>query len=72
MALTAKRLRELLSYDAMTGDFIRRVSLSPRTAIGSKAGCVDHKGYRQIRVDGKRYAAHRLAFLYQTGVWPGD
>lgn len=61
--LTAERLRHVLQYEPLTGVFTRR-------ATGEIAGSVDTDGYRRIRVDGRKYQAGRLAFLYVTGAWP--
>jgi len=68
--LTQKRLKELLKYDPETGIFTWLVANSPRVEVGDEAGCLDPHGYRQIRVDGKQYRAHRLAFLYIEGYFP--
>jgi hypothetical protein len=69
--LTSNRLRELLNYDPESGVFRWLV---PR-GRGVKAGDITgtHKstaGHIQINVDGRRYQAHRLAWLYMTGSWP--
>lgn len=69
MRPTAERVREVLSYDPLTGVFLWRVSPSNNTPAGSVAGA-DCEGYRIIRVEGGRYKAHRLAWLYVTGEWP--
>lgn len=65
--LTAERLRELLHYDLETGVFTRLTRQGG--PIGSVAGGVDG-GYSRMRVDGVKYLAHRLAWLYVKGVWP--
>ena len=67
--LTAERVRELLVYDLETGDFVRRVTQGSARA-GAAAGTLDSKGYVRIRVDGRKYAAHRLAWLWMKGKWP--
>lgn len=68
-ALTRERLAALLIYDPATGQFIRRVTVANATA-GSVAGAANKKGYIDIRIDGRSFKAHRLAFLYMTGRWP--
>jgi hypothetical protein len=72
--LTAERLRELLTYDRLTGDFYwrsasqvtkgRRVDLA-----GRKAGTVQ-KHRVAIWIGKRSYSAHRLAWLYEHDVWP--
>jgi hypothetical protein len=69
--LTAKRLRELLSYEPKTGIFRWLVKASRNTIIGSIAGTVNSLGYVQIRLLGKQsFYGHRLAWLHMTGEWP--
>lgn len=70
--LTVERLRELFRYDCETGEFIRIAATCPRYAgdVGKRAGSPDGLGYRQIRIDGKLYRCHRLAWLYVFGEWP--
>lgn len=66
-----QRLLELLDYDAVSGIFTRKISLSNRSPVGSVAGSIN-KGYCLICVEGKRHAAHRLAWFYIHGAWPTD
>lgn len=69
--LTLARLRELLVYDPISGVF-RWIARAGRCRAGDIAGCDDGQGYVVIRIDGKPYKAHRLAWLYMTGEWPED
>lgn len=68
-ALTAVRLRELLTYDPLTGVFRWRVDRRGTAFAGTVAGTLSC-GYWSIGVDGVIYRAHRLAWLYVYGVWP--
>ena len=67
--LTAEYVRSFLNYDSKTGIFIW---IAPRYGItvGKIAGSSHHSGYRTIRMNGKVYQQHRLAWLYITGKWP--
>jgi hypothetical protein len=67
--LTQQRLRELFSYDPETGNFTRRLAVS-KCQPGEKAGWLCGAGYLEIRVDCRRYLAHRLVWLYVFGRWP--
>lgn len=70
--VTATRLRHLLAYDADSGVFTWRVSRTGRYAKpGATAGHISAEGYVVIGVDGRVYKAHRLAWLYVHGIWPG-
>jgi hypothetical protein len=68
--LTQERLKEFLHYDPITGILIRKVTTSRRAKAGDIAGCKSKAGYIEIRVDGKLYRAHRLAWLYEKGYFP--
>jgi hypothetical protein len=39
---------------------------------GAVAGSRMPKGYMTIKLDGRRYLAHRLAWLYVHGEWPPE
>jgi hypothetical protein len=69
--LDAKRVRELFDYDMDTGGFIRRVRAG-RMLAGSVAGwkCGAAPGHIYLDIDGHKYKAHRIAWLYVTGAWP--
>jgi hypothetical protein len=66
--LTYDHLRHALDYNADTGQFVWRNPSSDKMKPGQSAGTIER--YLQIRLGGKRYLAHRLAWLYMTGAWP--
>lgn len=74
--LTQERLREVLSYDPITGiwPWVKRPSPCSRVRPGDVAGSVfvtESVGpYLRIQLDGVSYFAHRLAWFWMTGEWP--
>jgi hypothetical protein len=70
--LTVERLRELLEYTPETGVFLWRANRRGGAKAGEVAGIIHAKGYRFVKLDGERYSAHRLAWLYMTGHWPAE
>lgn len=72
LPITQDRLKELLHYDPETGVFTWLVRPSSQVTPGSVAGSESRRGYRSISVDGHKYLAHRLAFVYMTGASPID
>tara|TARA_R110000744_G_scaffold194735_1_gene313664 strand:+ start:272 stop:757 length:486 start_codon:yes stop_codon:yes gene_type:complete len=68
--ITQERLKELLSYNTATGDFTWLVDRNAGSYAGDTAGTLMNKGYIHIKVDGKMYLGHRLAWLYIHGSIP--
>lgn len=60
--LTVERLRDLVTYDPLTGVFTSR-----RT--GKSLGSGSDR-YIVLKLDGRQYYGHRLAWLYTKGEWP--
>ena len=70
--LNQQQLKELLNYNSQTGIFHW---VKHRRGLNTNllAGGLTTDGYIQLWVNGKKYLAHRLAWLYVHGVWPkGD
>lgn len=53
----------LLSYSAETGELRWKHT-------GAMAGRVNHDGYVQVSIKGKRYQAHRLCWMLANGAFP--
>ena len=67
--MTSDELKEILSYDASTGIFRRKVGLFPNREAGDIAGSTC-EGFVCIKIQNKTYKTHRLAWLYVYGKWP--
>lgn len=68
------RLKERLKFDANTASFIWLHCADAGEKFnqqweGRKAGSKDRKGQLIITVDGKKYRATDLLWLYSTGQW---
>lgn len=80
--ITQDRLKQLFDYDAGTGEFRflprarsefatdRAFSIFKTKCQGKVAGWGHVAGYISIRIDGRDYLAHRLAWLWMTGALP--
>jgi hypothetical protein len=70
--LTAEELRRVLHYNPETGRFTWLVKTNSRgggVKVGDAAGYRDGD-YCHIRIGGRLYKAHRLAWFYVYGKWP--
>jgi len=67
--ITRAKLKKILDYDRETGVFKWLVSPTSTVRAGDVAGKNRH-GYILIGFQGKKYFAHRLAWLYIYGEWP--
>ena len=80
MSLTQARLKALLDYDPETGVFTWRERVDARPQwnghyAGTTAGGIDkrpRRSYLKIRIGGKLFYSHRLAWLWMTGYWPAE
>ena len=69
------RLKQVLHYAPETGQFTRLLDPVSRECdrkrwAGKPAGKLDGGGYVEIFIDGARYKAHRIAWLFVTGEEP--
>lgn len=67
--LSAEFVRSILNYDPQTGIMMWIRTISNRA---QKGHIVVYKtnGYAAVRICGKLYRVHRLAWLIMTGSWP--
>jgi HNH endonuclease/AP2 domain len=69
--ITYAELVDILSYEETSGKFVWRKKVGKgKHMVGDSAGCVKKCGYVHICVHGRKYQAHRLAWLYVHGKWP--
>lgn len=61
--LTQGKLKTLVTYCPDTGDLTRNLT-------GLDECVVNRDGYKVMWVNGKRLAAHKIAYIYMTGKYP--
>lgn len=69
--ITLEDAKKRVRYDADSGKFYW-VSARKSQQIGAEIGYVEKNGYIRIRINGVRYLAGRLAYLFMTGHFPGE
>jgi HNH endonuclease len=67
--MTHEYLSGILKYKPHTGKFFWIVDKG-KVEAGEEAGTKGRRGYVDIKIDGRSYLAHRLAWLYMTGEFP--
>ncbi|MDD1626201.1 MAG: HNH endonuclease [Methylococcaceae bacterium] len=75
MNIVHAELKEFLYYDGADNigvfTWLKRNGRGNRNRVGGIAGSLDKvTGYITIRIMGKNYQAHRLAWFYIHGIWP--
>ena len=68
--ISPERIRREISYDPDTGLFTWLVRACGRCKHGPFSGTADTAGYYRVKVLGRSYAAHRLAWALTYGEWP--
>lgn len=68
--LSIERLRQVLRYEAETGNFYWIYRDTHKSNLGKNASIVRSHGYLNICIDGNYYYTHRLAWFYSHGEWP--
>lgn len=68
--ITQARLHELLDYNPKTGVFVWKAVTTNRVKVGDIAGTISTQGYRVIGVDGYRWKAAVIAWVYMKGRMP--
>ncbi|OZY45839.1 HNH endonuclease [Pseudomonas lundensis] len=69
---TRDQVAEILEYDPVTGVLTWRVP--PRThprLLNQPAGSIA-RGYLTVKIDGRRYRGHHIAWLLTHGEWPNQ
>lgn len=69
MSINVCELKSCLNYNPIDGAFVWLVDRG-KAKTGHVAGCLRPDGYRYVSVSGRRFLAHRLAFLFMTGSMP--
>jgi hypothetical protein len=69
ITIPLERLQKALAYDPHTGVVTWKEDRGGRPA-GSIAGSLKPTGYRHVRVDGRMFQEHRVAWALHYGEWP--
>ena len=70
--ITQHRLREVFDYNPNNGRLVSRAARGPRV-VGKEVGTLNKRwGYLYVWLDGKFHRAHRLVWLWHTGIWPTE
>ena len=68
--LSVSALRKLLEYNPKTGSLRWKVDIGPRARAGNEAGHLIASGHQYVKINGIRYASHRIIWGLYAGEWP--
>lgn len=71
LKLSAELIKTLLDYDADTGVLTWKSGIAG-VPSGARAGHETRRGYIEVKIFGRRYKAHRLAWLHYFGEQPSS
>jgi len=71
MVPAEQSIKEVLTYNPLTGKLFWKMRVGARGFPGQEAGHFDsHHGYMNVQVKGRGYRSHRVAWLLYYGDWP--
>lgn len=65
-------IKDYLTYNESTGEFVWKISVKGTRGIGKQAGTLTNKGYMDVCIRGKKYGLHRVAFYFKIGKMPSN
>ena len=68
MELSKDKFIELFEY--RNGGLYWKVSVGTKIQPGRKAGSLDGKGYKRVKINQKDYRVHRIIFMMNNGYMP--
>lgn len=68
--MTQELLHSILDYNPHTGIFTWKDTRHNKVKIGDVASASHPSGYMYVRLNGKNYSQHRMAWLYMYGELP--
>lgn len=70
--ITQDLVKALFTYCPIQGTFTRLITTGTKAKQGSIANCDTDSGYQTLEINGHRYRAHRVAWLYVYGIFPSE
>ena len=70
LSLAHDFLHEELRYDKATGELYWKYKRKNQRETTEPAGYTDPKGYIYLKINNRRYAAHRIIWCMINGEWP--
>lgn len=67
--LSINELKEILEYYPISGILLWKKKVAAKVIVGKEAGCTS-KGYRIVRIKGRRYYSHIIAYAIYYNKWP--